>query len=117
LGNVATYPNGPFRNESGVQNPVLTPMFMDSTWINLDPVKSDSPAGNLYTGDPTQEGMPRVTIVRHGGMAPGSAPRNIPPVTASIPSLPGAINMGFVDGHAEKVKLQNLWTYYWHRNW
>ena len=23
--------------------------------------------------------------------------------------------MGFVDGHAALVKLQNLWTYYWHR--
>ena len=25
--------------------------------------------------------------------------------------------MGFVDGHAALVKLQNLWTYYWHQDW
>jgi prepilin-type processing-associated H-X9-DG protein len=31
--------------------------------------------------------------------------------------LPGTINMGFVDGHVEQVKLQNLWTYYWYLNW
>jgi hypothetical protein len=23
----------------------------------------------------------------------------------------------FADGHGELVKLQNLWTFYWHLNW
>jgi prepilin-type processing-associated H-X9-DG protein len=27
------------------------------------------------------------------------------------------INMGFVDGHVEEDKLQNMWTYYWHAGW
>ena len=31
--------------------------------------------------------------------------------------LPGAINMSFADGHAQLVKLPQLWTFYWHRNW
>jgi hypothetical protein len=25
--------------------------------------------------------------------------------------------MGFADGHVEAVKLQNLWTLYWHKGW
>ena len=31
--------------------------------------------------------------------------------------LPGAVNMGLIDGHAETVKLQMMWHYYWHLNW
>jgi len=31
--------------------------------------------------------------------------------------LPGGINMGLSDGHAEYSKLPNLWNYYWHLNW
>ena len=113
IGNAATYPDGPYKNDTSVQKPVSTPMFMDSTWINCDPTEKDTPARNLYTGDPSKEGMPRITIARHGSRSPGSAPRNLLPGAP----LPGAINMGFADGHAELVKLDNLWTYDWHRNW
>jgi prepilin-type processing-associated H-X9-DG protein len=31
--------------------------------------------------------------------------------------LPGAINMGMTDGHAELVKLENLWSFSWHRDY
>ncbi len=113
LGNITKYPDGPYKNDSSVQNPTLTPMFMDSTWINFDPVENDTPARNLYNGEPSKEGMQRITIARHGGRPPGSAPKNLLPGA----SLPGAINMGFVDGHAELVKLDDLWNYSWHRNW
>jgi|KBSSwiStaDraftv2_1062776.scaffolds.fasta_scaffold3924261_1 hypothetical protein len=27
--------------------------------------------------------------------------------------LPGAINVEFVDGHGEQVKLDRLWEFYW----
>lgn len=115
LGNGQAHPDWLYARESSVIFPTLTPSFMDAAWINFDPLETDSPARNLY--DPlssnTSEGMPRVCIARHGGRPASSAPRNVPPGTA----LPGAINMGFVDGHAEQVKLQNLWTYYWHLNW
>jgi prepilin-type processing-associated H-X9-DG protein len=116
IGNINSHPSGPYKNDSAVQNSVLTPMFMDSTWINLDPVETDPPGGtphNLYTGDPSKEGMQRVTIARHGGSSASGAPKSV----ALGAPLSGAINMGFVDGHAELVKLENLWTYYWHRDW
>jgi prepilin-type processing-associated H-X9-DG protein len=32
-------------------------------------------------------------------------------------SRKGAINVIFADGHAQLVKLPQLWTFYWHRNW
>ncbi len=113
LGNVSLYPDGPYKNDSTVESSVLTPMFMDSTWINFDPIEKDAPARDLYNGDPNKEGMPRITIARHGGRSAGSAPRNVPIGTPMV----GAINIGFADGHAENVKLENLWTLYWHRGW
>lgn len=113
IGNAATYPNGAYKNDSSLQNPDMTPMFMDSMWINCDPTEKDSPARNLYTGDINQEGMPRITIARHGGRPASAAPKNVPAGTPLV----GTIDMGFADGHVEQVKLENLWTYYWHRNW
>jgi len=120
IGNSNTYPSGPYKNDSAVQNPVLTPMFMDSAWINLDPTEKDQPSRNLYDPNASpnnsganSEGMLRICVARHGKTAPGGAPR----VVAIGAPLPGAINMGFTDGHAELVKLENLWTYYWHRDW
>jgi prepilin-type processing-associated H-X9-DG protein len=31
--------------------------------------------------------------------------------------IPGAIQMGFVDGHASTLPLQKLKTVYWHRDY
>jgi prepilin-type N-terminal cleavage/methylation domain-containing protein/prepilin-type processing-associated H-X9-DG protein len=115
LANAQAHPEWLYVKEASVVNTTLTPSFMDSAWINLDPVETDPPARNLY--DPlsssSSEGMPRVCVARHGGRPPTSAPQNVPPGSV----LPGTINMGFADGHVEQVKLQNLWTYYWHLNW
>jgi len=117
LQNAQTYPQYLYTKESSVLFPTLTPSFMDSAWINLDPLETDPPARNLY--DPlngnsgSSEGMARVCVARHGGRPAISAPHLVPPGS----TLPGTINMGFVDGHAEQVKLQNLWTYYWHSGW
>jgi prepilin-type processing-associated H-X9-DG protein len=27
--------------------------------------------------------------------------------------MPGAVNVGFVDGHAQPVRLDDLWQLYW----
>jgi len=54
--------------------------------------------------------MNRVTVARHGVT---SAPKSL----AKGSALPGAVNIGFTDGHAENIKLQKLWTLYWHRGW
>ena len=115
LANSVAHPDFLYKKESLVPNPSMAPMFMDTAWINLDPLENDAPARNLY--DPlstsSSEGMPRVCIARHGEKTAISAPRNVLPGAV----LPGTIDMGFVDAHVEQVKLQDLWTYQWHLNW
>ncbi len=114
-------PNNPgsrnFISEAGIQQPSMTPVFMDSVWINLYALTNDTPAANLY--DPLSSpglnpsGMTRVSIARHGSKAASAAPKKI----TSSQNLKGGIVMGFSDGHVELVKLQNLWSYYWSRTW
>ena len=108
------FPLNYFKTISSVQKPALTPVLADSIWVDLWPNSTDLPARNLYSGGPLSlSGMPRCTISRHGGVDPASAPRSVPPASP----LPGAINIGMADGHVETVRLEKLWTYYWHRNW
>jgi len=113
MNNTTAHPGMLIAKDINVQQPVLTPMFMDSVWINLDPLETDSPARNLYDPGDANEGMPRCTVARHGGRSASSAPTSVGPGQP----LPGTINIGLVDGHAEQVKLDNLWNYSWHLNW
>jgi prepilin-type N-terminal cleavage/methylation domain-containing protein len=106
-----------FAKESAVQKPVMTPLFLDSVWVDLWPLENDSPARNLYTGDygtGGTTGMTRCTTPRHGNVSSATAaPRNIP----AGQKLPGGIDLGMADGHVELARLENLWTYYWHRDY
>jgi prepilin-type processing-associated H-X9-DG protein len=90
-------------------------MFMDAAWINFWVLETDTPARNLYdpVGTSSGVGMARICIARHGDRPPSAAPRSVPPGTR----LPGKLDMGFADGHAQSVPLENLWTYYWHAQW
>ena len=117
LVNATANPSYLFQQDGAVRNTSLTPMFCDGAWLNLDPLETDSPARNFYSPlsvNPWPEGMPRVCVARHGGGPAGAAPSNVP--TGTRP-LPGQIVMGFVDGHAELIRNENLWQYYWHKNW
>ena len=116
LGNGTSHPEWLIKNATALQYPTTTPVFTDSTWINFDPLETDSPGAtphNLYTGDPSKEGMQRITIARHGSRPASAAPRAVP---LGEP-LPGLNVIGFADGHAEAVKLELLWTLNWHLNW
>jgi prepilin-type N-terminal cleavage/methylation domain-containing protein/prepilin-type processing-associated H-X9-DG protein len=106
----ADAPGLAFRKESAIQKPVLTPVFVDCMWVDLWPYTNDLPANNLFTGQYQDAGMNRCTIARHGARAPNS---NWTPTK----KMPGSVNMGLADGHAETVKLENLWNYSWHLNW
>jgi len=105
-----------FATETSIQKPAQTPVFMDANWVDLWPLETDRPSLDLYAGIPFAapvNSIGRCTIARHGGRSAASAPRKVAPGQ----KLPGAINMGLADGHAELAKLENLWTYYWHRDW
>jgi prepilin-type N-terminal cleavage/methylation domain-containing protein/prepilin-type processing-associated H-X9-DG protein len=101
-----------FQRESSVRNPSLTPYFSDSIWVDGGPLETDGPAKNLYTGG-NNNPLQRITIARHGVLSPKQAPRNVPAGS----KLVGKINIGFVDGHVEAVKLENLWNLYWRNGW
>jgi len=102
-----------YHKESSVAKPSQTPYFSDSIWVDCSPEETDTPARDLYSGSDASGGMDRVTIARHGYRGAGAAPRNVP---AGAP-LAGGINLGFVDGHAGPVKLEQLWTLTWHNGW
>jgi len=103
-----------YEKESGVGHPALTPVFMDSAWINLFPQTNDTPATSLYDpiGSPgvNPGGLTRVCIARHWSKSASAAPRNL---HTGKTFLPGGIVIGFCDGHAGYAPLQGLWTYYW----
>src|ERR1035438_8536573 len=56
-----------FGKESAIQKTTLTPVFMDSFWVDLWPLEADAPARNVYN-EPynTGSGMRRCTVGRHG---------------------------------------------------
>jgi len=101
-----------FGKDSAITSPTLTPVFADCRRFGGNPVETDTPARNLYLGADNPE-MARFTIARHRISSPSAAPTSVP---AGQP-LSGAISMGFADGHVEMVKLENLWSYYWGKNW
>jgi prepilin-type N-terminal cleavage/methylation domain-containing protein/prepilin-type processing-associated H-X9-DG protein len=103
-----------FLKESAIEKPSLTPVFCDSVWLNFWAETNSPAAMNLF--NPTYSfntGMSRIAIPRHGSLGASSAP------TFRVPGdpLPGAINAGMADGHAELAQLKNLWSYYWHLGW
>jgi len=104
-----------YQKESRVKNPSETPIFVDCEWVDLWPWETDAPYTDLYnaggTANPPMIG--RRINPRPGWQTPAPAPRNFPVNQV----LPGSETVGIVDGHAEIVKLQKMWRYYWHYNW
>lgn len=102
-----------FRSETDVLAPSQTPFFADAIWVDAWPSETDKPARNLFDGDKFAEGgLSRIAIPRHAA-APSAAVKNFNPKE----KLPGAVNVGFADNHAETVRLENLWKLSWHKNW
>ena len=100
-----------------IVNPSATPVFVDANWVDLSPKETDPPWPNLYTGAPygtsNDDGMGRCTIARHSVSSASTAPRNL----TSGQKLPGAVTIGFADGHSRLTRLEDLWTLSWHHDW
>ena len=103
-----------FEKQSNITVPSFTPFFSDSVWVDGWPEMTDEPATDLYHGGDNGGGMQRLNIARHGYKNPSQAPRNVAPI---ISSLPGAIMVGFSDGHVQTEKLNNLWNLTWCLGW
>jgi prepilin-type N-terminal cleavage/methylation domain-containing protein len=105
-----------FLKDTAISSPSKTPFFMDAMWPDLWPDATSKPAANLFLGDLSLDGgrMGRCTIARHLISNPKSAPRTRLPAGQK---LPGGIVLSFADGHAETVRLENLWQFYWHNGY
>jgi prepilin-type N-terminal cleavage/methylation domain-containing protein len=109
-----------FLDETQFQDAARTPVFADGSggwWYwggyGWGPHADDPPGRDLVTGmDPMRLGMGAFNLPRHGSR-PARPTRNHP----DNERLPGAINLSFYDGHIENVKLENLWSLYWHKNY
>jgi prepilin-type N-terminal cleavage/methylation domain-containing protein len=98
---------------SNVPRPSQTPIFADGNSHDASPNSTDLPSSDLYDGGASFETMAVLTIARHGGSPASAAPRKV----NTAQRLPGAIDMALLDGHVEKVPLENLWNYYWNATW
>jgi len=120
-------PEFEFCKPSNVRTSSQTPCFVDAMWNDLWPVEQNIPYHDLYYGleagtgtmsytgkNVGAGGITRCEINRHGGKAAAAAERDIG--TGAV-KIPGQINMAFLDGHVELVRLENLWTYPWHVAW
>jgi prepilin-type N-terminal cleavage/methylation domain-containing protein len=102
-----------FKAESDLVYPVKTPFFADAIWVDAWPLVTDVPARNLFDGDKFQGGgLSRIAIPRHASSFT-SAMKSF----NSRNPLPGAVNVSLADNHVESVRLENLWSFYWHKNW
>jgi prepilin-type N-terminal cleavage/methylation domain-containing protein/prepilin-type processing-associated H-X9-DG protein len=106
-------PTNFFLAEADIRDPTKTPFFVDAIWVDAWPTPADRPATNLFRGNSNlQGGLQRIAIPRHG-----SLPRAQITDFDLKSTLPGAVNVSFADNHAEMVKLEKLWSLYWHKNW
>ena len=108
-----------FLNENQIQDSSRTPLFADAVggwwWGGYwwGPRSTDMPSRDLVTGLVSgPNGMGQFVIPRHGAR-PRTVPSNFNPKN----KLPGAINISFYDGHVETVKLERLWSLYWHKDY
>ena len=105
--------------------PSLMPMSVDGVVPWHFPVESDIPNRFPKLGYSQSQrnehvslqrdrgpGMQLVCIPRHG---PGST--KVGNTWDVSKPLPGAVNMSFIDGHVEQVRLDDLWKLYWHKKW
>jgi prepilin-type N-terminal cleavage/methylation domain-containing protein/prepilin-type processing-associated H-X9-DG protein len=104
----------PFIYDGGrIEEPSVSPLVVDGTRFSVQPRPNDMPATDLYAGNRlgqlVETEMASLNIPRHGNR-PSPVPRNWP----QNKPLPGAVNVGFLDGHVGLTKLDNLWYLNWY---
>jgi len=99
-----------FQKESNITQPSRTPNFYDGVWPDGWPLITDQLFGDLINGPGANtgnaSGLARLSIARHPLLPGATATPNH--------KVPGAINMGFADGHASVWRLQDCKNVFWH---
>jgi prepilin-type processing-associated H-X9-DG protein len=99
--------------ESRIRSPTMTPLLVDAVYPIVYPRITDNPAvitirnGRKELGG---HGMELVALPRHGSGSPKH-------FAGERTTLPGSANVGFYDGHIERVRLPRLWDLHWHNNY
>jgi prepilin-type N-terminal cleavage/methylation domain-containing protein/prepilin-type processing-associated H-X9-DG protein len=104
-----------FLKQSYILQQSFTPVLQDSVWVDFWPMPTDRPNPDLYLAGGTENPptIERIVTPRHGSRNASAAPRNF----NIARTLPGAINLGFADGHAQSSPLEQLWGFYYNRAW
>ena len=95
-------PQYQFGNISSVNSAANTPIFADCMWYGGNPFDLDS--GSSFGWVPTTPNWYDTAFGWQYDMARFTLPRHL-----------NATNVGFVDGHAGRVELPDLWNLKWHR--
>jgi prepilin-type N-terminal cleavage/methylation domain-containing protein/prepilin-type processing-associated H-X9-DG protein len=107
-----------FARPDSLQKASQTPFFTDAVWWNEWPLENNAPAPDLSQGQLNDiTGMQRCTIWRHGGRTATSRVLVQHDLGGWHIPAGAAINVGFADGHAQMVKVKDLWSLYWHDRW
>lgn len=93
-----------FRRVGDIQVPAKTPLVGDGIHP-VDGLTASTPA-------PTDFERGGFRMPRHG-----ARPRNVGVEFAAGEKLPGSINMAFYDGGVQQVKLEQLWSLNWHKDY
>jgi prepilin-type N-terminal cleavage/methylation domain-containing protein/prepilin-type processing-associated H-X9-DG protein len=96
-----------YARDTSIYQPTLTPVLTDGVWPDAWPMRTDMPATDLFKGSGGADGLSVSCITRHP-FVPGAT------VTAGQ-KLPSAVNMSYADGHAGRIRLQQLKTVLWHQ--
>ncbi len=123
FGGTTSPANNFFVTAATVKYPATTPLFADATWFGVLPQTSDRPvslfSGIMNPGGATPTTLGAVSIARHGSKFPSAAVGSQNPFTPLLTPLPRVwgVNVSFEDGHAELIKLPDLWELTWNRSW
>jgi len=102
-----------FRSEDQITQTTLTPVISDGLmWVGGGSA-TDPPPTSLSTLLNNDEGGMRIECTPRHGNRPNRPPDSWPPDKP----LPGAVHVGFFDGHVELVPLDQLWQLYWPVNY
>jgi prepilin-type processing-associated H-X9-DG protein len=101
---------GSFERPDAVANPSRTPIAADALSYVVRPLATDLPPQSPTVGGGLIENrfpMSALSVPRHlRGTRPNAWDIGKP--------LPGGVNIGFVDGHVQSVRLEQLWQQTWH---